>query len=151
MTILRKLNDSPLLTFYTIDDTEPLELPLFDSGVSAGFPSPADDFIEIKLDLNKYLIQHPSATFYGRVNGESMIDDGIHDGDILIIDRAMEPRNGDIVVSVLDGEFTVKRLMIDKESMFLQPANKKYPVVEVSERENFQIWGVVVSIVKKLR
>jgi len=103
--------------------TVSLKLPLFLSSVKAGFPSPADDFVETRLDLNEYLIDHPEATFFVRVSGDSMIRAGIHTGDILIVDRSLEPKNNDIVIAIIDGEFTVKRLKKYGDRVFLVPEN----------------------------
>ena len=107
---LSRIHSGPVLDFYTPDFTTELKLPLAGSPVSAGFPSPAEDYIEMALDLNKELIKHPEATFYARVKGHSMIDAGIADGDLLVIDKALEQKDGDIAVCFIDGEFTLKRL-----------------------------------------
>ncbi|MDD2715521.1 MAG: translesion error-prone DNA polymerase V autoproteolytic subunit [Candidatus Wallbacteria bacterium] len=117
--------------------------PLFAAGVAAGFPSPADDYIERKLDLNEHLIRHPEATFFVRVEGDSMINAGIHSGDILIVDRAIEAADGKIVVALLDGEFTVKRLRCAEGKHYLLPENPKYAPIPVKPDSNCEIWGVV--------
>ena len=125
-------------------------LPLFLSPVQAGFPSPADDYIEESLDLNKYLISHPSATFFVRVQGNSMIDAGIHNQDILIVDRALNPTNGKIAIAVINGEFTVKRIRIKKnKKIFLEPQNPSYSLIEISPDDDFQIWGIVTYVIHK--
>ncbi|MFP4089365.1 MAG: LexA family protein [Cyclobacteriaceae bacterium] len=149
MTRLRRLRQTYLLEFYAVDYSHSLALPLFGSSIAAGFPSPADDYMDIKLDLNEYLIKHPSATFFARVKGNSMQDAGIHEGDMLIVDRALDPQEDDVVVCVLDGEFTVKRIHIKNNKLFLQPANKDYPPIPVSEENSFQIWGVVAYVIHK--
>ncbi|MDD5089368.1 MAG: translesion error-prone DNA polymerase V autoproteolytic subunit [Candidatus Wallbacteria bacterium] len=124
-----------------------LKLPLFSDGIAAGFPSPADDYIERKLDLNEYLIRHPAATFFVRVEGESMINAGIHPGDILIVDRALEPGDNKIVVALLEGEFTVKRLRKTCSGLFLLAENPAYAPIEIQQGANFEIWGVVAFVI----
>jgi DNA polymerase V len=126
-------------------------LPIFSSTISAGFPSPADDYIDQKLDLNKLLIKHPSATFYVRVRGNSMVKAGIHDDDILIVDRALDPIQNSIVICIIDGEFTVKRIRKEKNKLFLIPENDEMNAVEVSTDSDFQVWGVVTNVIHKLR
>jgi len=121
------------------------------SGIHAGFPSPATDYMTQAIDLNKELVKHPAATFYGRVVGDSMINDGVEEGDILVIDRALEPKDGDMAVCFVDGEFTLKRLRFTGNSLRLVPANPKYPVIEVTEGMDFRMWGVVTYIIKKTR
>ncbi len=137
------------LEIYTIEDSHNVTPPLFFPGVSAGFPSPADDYTELKLDMNKYLVKHSSATFYIKVKGDSMKDAGISDGDILVVDRAVEPKNNDIAVCVIDGEFTVKKLKKSKDTLFLLPENPDYKPINVTEYNNFQVWGMVTFIVHK--
>ena len=122
--------------------------PLFLSRIHAGFPSPADDFIESSIDLNEQLIQHPEATFFLRVSGDSMIGAGIHDGDLLIVDRALEAKSGRIVIAALNGEMTVKRLQIlDDRKINLLPENNKYQPIAVLDGADFQIWGVVTQVI----
>jgi len=118
--------------------------------VTAGFPSPAEDYIEGKLDLNKHLIKHPSATFFVRVTGDSMIDAGIHPGDILIVDRAIEPDDKKVVVAVIDGDLTLKRIRMIKGKVFLMPENENYDPLEIKEEMNFEIWGVVTNVIHPL-
>jgi DNA polymerase V len=118
--------------------------------VSAGFPSPAEDYIEGKLDLNKHLIKHPAATFFVRVTGDSMIDAGIHPGDILIVDRAIEAVNKKVVVAVIDGELTVKRIRHTKSGLILSPENENYSPIAIDKDAAFEIWGVVTSVIHKL-
>ena len=121
------------------------------SEIHAGFPSPATDYMTQAIDLNKELVKHPAATFYGRVVGDSMIDDGVEEGDILVIDKALEARDGDMAVCFVDGEFTLKRLKFNDDGLSLVPANPKYPVIEVTEGVDFMMWGVVTYIIKKIR
>lgn len=127
-----------------------MALPLANQGISAGFPSPADDFLDLSIDLNKELIKHPYATFYGRVSGDSMTGAGLDDGDLLIIDKSLEPQDGKIAVCFIDGEFTVKRIKIEKDSLWLMPENKKYKPIKVTEDNEFIIWGVVTSVIKNM-
>ncbi len=124
--------------------------PLFLASVSAGFPSPAEDYIEGRLDLNRYLIKHPAATFFVRVAGDSMIDAGIHPGDILVVDRALEPQDSNVVIAVIDGELTVKRISQRHGKLFLVPDNKAYEPLEILEEMEFEIWGVVTSVIHNL-
>jgi len=131
------------LTNFNSENLKGLELPLFCSPVKAGFPSDAEDYIEQKLDLNQFLIKHPAATFFVRVDGDSMKGAGINDHDLLIVDRALSPKSGQIVVAVLNGEFTVKRVKIEGEKLLLIPENPHFPLMEITEETDFQIWGVV--------
>lgn len=117
------------------------------SSVKAGFPSPADDYLEQQLDLNEHLIQHPAATFFVRVDGESMKGAGIHRGDILIVDRSLETTSGRIVIAVINGEFTVKRLRIENGSIQLEADNPHYPPIRIQNDWDFQVWGVVTYII----
>lgn len=128
-------------------ETKGFQLPLYDSKVPAGLPSPADDSIEKQLDLNEYLIKHPSTTFLVRVSGNSMIDAGIHDNDILIVDRSITPVTGKIVVAALDGQLTVKRLHKTNEKLCLMPENKEFDPIEVREGSEIYIWGVVTNVI----
>lgn len=123
---------------------ELLELPISQSYVAAGFPSPAEDYLEDKINLQKVLIRNPTATYLVRVRGESMRDARLHDGDILVVDRSLKPRDGHIIIGVVDGEFTVKRFLKRGEQVFLYPANEAYPPLEIKEGMDFQPWGVVV-------
>lgn len=140
---LYRINNTSTLDFYSSATTTDIKVPLYASAVSAGFPSPADDYLELSLDLNKYLIKHPAATFYVKVKGDSMINAGIHDGDLLIVDKSVEPENDDVVVCVINGEFTVKRLKKVNGEIYLIPENSHYQAVKISENMDFQVWGVV--------
>ena len=144
-----KLHSSPTLEIYSANTTSEMELPLLPFGISAGFPSPALDFVDVSIDLNKHLIEKPSATYFGRVQGESMKEAGINDGDLLVIDKSIEPADGKIAVCYLDGEFTLKRIKIDKEGLWLMPENEKYSPIKVEEHNNLSIWGVVTYVIKK--
>lgn len=123
---------------------------LYRSTISAGFPSPADDFIDRRLDLNGYLIKHPSATFFVRVNGNSMIGCGISSGDLLIVDRSLEPKDNSVIVAFLNGEFTVKRIRMKGKKISLVPENTQYKPIQISEDMDFQVWGIVICVIKKL-
>ena len=120
-------------------------------GIHAGFPSPATDYMTQAIDLNKELVRHPAATFYGRVVGDSMIDAGVDEGDILVIDKSLEARDGDMAVCFVDGEFTLKYIYIREDGIVLKPANPKYPEIEITEGVDFKMWGVVTYIIKKTR
>jgi DNA polymerase V len=122
-------------------------MPLFNARIQAGFPSPTDDWLEEALDLNEHLIEHPSATFFARVQGESMIDAGIHKNDLLVIDRALSAKSYDLVVCVLDGDFTLKRIVFEGGSVALVPANKDFPVMHVQPHQDFEVWGVVKHVI----
>lgn len=124
-----------------------VSLPLFSSKVAAGFPVPAEDDVETYLDLNTHLISKPSATFLVKVSGDSMILAGINDGDILVVDRSIEPKNGSIVIAVLNSELTVKRLHLEKGRCYLKPENDAYQPIEVESEMTFSIWGVVTSVI----
>ncbi len=144
----KKIHKSELIDFFSVSTETSLELPVVGEAVRAGFPSPADDFLDVSIDLNKELIKHPAATFFGRVNGDSMKDIGIDDGDLLIIDKSLEPADGKIAVCFIDGEFTLKRIKIDKDVLWLMPANEKYKPIKVTENSDFAIWGIVVHVIK---
>ena len=125
-------------------------LQFFEGRVQAGFPSPAQGEYADTIDLNRALITNPSATFCARVIGNSMVDAGINEGDLLIIDRSLTPHNGSIAVCFIDGDFTVKRLSVREEGVFLTPANADFPEMAVPEDSNFQVWGVVSHIIKRV-
>ena len=124
-------------------------LPYFSSLVTAGFPSPADDYINEKLDLNEYLIQNPASTFLVKVEGDSMTGAGIFPGDMLVIDRAETVKDGSVVLAVIDNEFTVKRYKKKGSKMFLVPENPNYEVIEIVGDMYFEVWGVVTSVIHK--
>ncbi|MCF8358792.1 MAG: translesion error-prone DNA polymerase V autoproteolytic subunit [Prolixibacteraceae bacterium] len=146
---VRKLYKSKELEIFEPDVSSRVELPLYQTGISAGFPSPAEDYIEGRIDLNTELIKNPSSTFFGRVNGDSMIDAGIGNGDLIVIDKSVEPRNNSIVVCVIDGEFTIKRFSKTSEGFFLLPENKRYKPIKVTAESDFRIWGTVTYSIKK--
>jgi len=139
-----------LASVYIPDTSTAYERPLFMVPVAAGFPSPAEDYIEGTLDLNKHLIRHPAATFFVRVTGDSMINAGIHPGDILIVDRALEPADRKVVIAVIDGELTVKRIRNTGGRIFLMPENDRYRPIRISDDMDFQVWGVVTNVIHPL-
>lgn len=124
--------------------------PLFEAKVPAGFPSPAADYEEDKLDLNRHLIKNPAATFFVRVSGDSMEGAGIHHSDLLVVDRSIEPRDKSIVIAVINGELTVKIIKIKGKKITLEPGNKNYPVQEIAEDTEFEVWGVVTNVIHQL-
>jgi len=128
-----------------------LSLPVFTARIHAGFPSPAEDYIEKSLDLNEYLVQHPAATFFVRVTGDSMTGAGINSGDILIVDRALTAVNGSVIVAVLNGEFTVKRLVTSGGRVRLCAENPAYEPISVTAGADFEVWGVVVHVIHTVR
>ena len=143
------MNDS---IFFTADTSTCLPLQYADGGIRAGFPSPAQDYITESIDLNSTLISHPASTFYAKVVGDSMSEEGITEGDILIIDRSVEAGDGDLAVCCLDGEFTLKRLRLDKGNrIYLIPSNRKYRPIEVTPDSDFSVWGVVMYTIKSNR
>lgn len=140
MNLLHREKDFEL---YSSDVQTKLSVPYFENGISAGFPSPANDFIDGKLDLNEYLINNPSATYYVRVLGDSMADAGITSGSLLIVDKSIEVSNGKIVVAFLDKEFTVKRIKKIQDRVYLKAENTNYNDIEITSEMNFEIFGVV--------
>lgn len=134
---------------FSFSDECQLACPMVSSLVHAGFPSSADDYVETSLDLNSHLIQHPAATFFVKVEGDSMVDGNIHPGDILVVDRALSPSNGKVVIAVVDGEFTVKRLCYKSRSTWLVADNPSYPPISVEKHQDCQIWGVVTYVIHK--
>lgn len=141
--------DSAFTWNLPVDEAEMVELPLYAHKVVAGFPSPADDYIEARLDLNEKLIRNKEATFLLTVQGDSMKDVGILDGDILVVDRSIQPQDGKIVIAALDGELTVKRLSIKSTGTWLVPENDNYPPILVRESSDILIWGVVTATISQ--
>lgn len=125
-------------------------VPLYSSHVSAGLPSPAESDVETRLDLNEHLVEDPGSTFFVRVVGDSMIDVGIHPGDLLIVDRELRPQNGKVVIAVINGDLTVKRLFKENDRLFLMPENPNYPALEITSEMDFMIWGVVTNVIHPL-
>lgn len=139
------------LTIYKVDVETFMPLPYADEGIRAGFPSPAQDYLSQAIDLNHELIKHPASTFYGRVTGDSMKEEGIEEGDILVIDKSLEFQNDDLAVCYIDGEFTIKRVRIESDMAWLVPSNPDYPTIKVTADNNFIIWGIVTYTIKKNR
>lgn len=141
------------LHLYNADTTTTEEISYVESGIKAGFPSPAQDYLSESIDLNKELIQHKETTFLARVSGNSLIEAGICDNDIVVIDKSLDAKNGDFVVAFIDGEFTLKEFQLDKASQcaWLIPHNNSYKPIRVTEDNEFLIWGVVTYTIKKIR
>jgi DNA polymerase V len=142
--------DKVSLKIYKADDSSCMPLPYADEGVHAGFPSPAQDYMSKVIDLNKELIKSPEATFYARVVGDSMRDEDIEDGDVLVIDKSIVPADGELCVCFLDGDFTLKRLKVEGDHGELVPANPNYKPIPVTAENNFMVWGVVTYVIKKV-
>ena len=147
---LKSLYSTPTLEFYTPDYSTSAELPFIDGGLRAGFPSPADDFLEVRIDFNEEYIKNKDATFYAKVKGSSMKNAGIFDGDLLVIDRSLEPLNNKIAVCVIDGEFTVKRIKKEKNTVWLIPENEEFQPIKVTEDNEFIVWGIAIASIKRL-
>ena len=141
---------SVTLTFFSPKSTDSEGAIFFDTGISPGLPSPADDFKESRISLDEELIRNKEATFFARVSGQSMIGAGLDDNDLLVIDRSIPPTNNKIAVCFLDGEFTVKRLRVDGNEVWLQPENPNYPIIKITEENNFVIWGIVTNVIKRV-
>jgi DNA polymerase V len=144
------INKNPKFTFFLPDYESELKIPFMKEGVSAGFPSPAADFMETNIDLNKELSENPLATFYIKAKGNSMIDAGINDKDVLVVDRSLEPQNNKIAICFIDGEFTVKRILVEKECLYLMTENASYSPIKITEENQLIIWGIVTYVIKKL-
>ena len=125
--------------------------PLVAWHISCGFPSPADDYRESELDINELVIAHPDATFYVRVSGDSMEGAGIFEGDVLVVDRALDARNNTIIVALVNGEFTVKRLTMSGDTIFLMPENPHYEPLPITEEMEFRVWGIATYVIHRLR
>ena len=138
------------LSFFKPNPATRKMLHLVQEGISAGFPSPADDFKEIRISIDQEVVKNEEATFYARVSGQSMQGAGLDDGDLLVIDRSQEPENNAIAVCFIDGEFTVKRLKVEKDCIYLMPENPRYQPIKVTEENQLQIWGVVTYVIKKV-
>ena len=142
-------NNKPLELFRTEEQSK-LYITISDSPVHAGFPSPAEDHLENKLDLNKALVKNPATTFFARVKGESMNGEGVEDGDMLIIDKSLDPYENCLAVCFLEGEFTLKRVKLDGDNILLIPSNPKFKTIRVSRDNDFYIWGIVKYLIKKM-
>ena len=124
---------------------------LAEEGISAGFPSPADDFKEVRISLDKELVKNKEATFYARVSGDSMVGAGLDDGDLLVIDRSLSPENGKIAICFIDGDFTVKRIKKERDKLYLIPENKNYKKIRIKKEDTLLIWGIVTYVIKKIK
>ena len=124
---------------------------LIEQGISAGFPSPADDFKEIRISLDKELVKNPEGTFYARVSGDSMKNAGLSDGDLIVIDRSLSPENNKIAVCFIDGDFTIKRIIKREEELYLKPENKNYKEIKIEKEDTLIIWGLVTYVIKKIK
>ena len=144
------MKEKKILTFFTPKKENGIGQWLAEEGISAGFPSPADDFKETRISLDRELVKNKEATFYARVSGDSMIGAGLDDGDLLVIDRSLNPENGKIAICLLDGDFTVKRIKKEKNKFYLIAENKKYKPIELKEENELIIWGVVEYVIKKV-
>ncbi|MDA3837597.1 MAG: translesion error-prone DNA polymerase V autoproteolytic subunit [Candidatus Delongbacteria bacterium] len=145
-----KKNVSNILKIFKPETNSEVILPLYTEKLSAGFPSPANDYIDRGLDLNELLIKNPSATFYVEIEGESMINAGINSGDLLVVDRSLEAKHGTIVVAILDGEFTVKRLYWKGKTVKLLAENPNYKPIVITDEIDFEIWGVATTVIHRL-
>lgn len=143
-------SDTTIKEVFGFKKTKSLERPLLGSNVPAGFPSPAQDYVEGFIDLNEYLIQHPNSTFFVRVEGYSMVEAGILPNDLLVVDRSMEASNNKIIIAIVDGELTVKKLNIIDDMYWLVPANSSFEPIRIDESVDFMIWGVVTYVIHKL-
>tara|TARA_B100001287_G_scaffold238833_1_gene212463 strand:+ start:951 stop:1385 length:435 start_codon:yes stop_codon:yes gene_type:complete len=139
------------LTFLKPKKGDSLGQWLVEQGISAGFPSPADDFKEIRISLDKELVKNKESTFYARVSGNSMENAGISDGDLLVIDRSLNPENNKVAVCYLDGDFTVKRIIKKEGQLYLKPENKNYKKIKIKEDDQLMIWGIVTYVIKKIK
>ena len=144
------MKEKKILNFFIPEKENGIGQWLAEEGVSAGFPSPADDFKETRISLDKELVKNKEATFYARVDGDSMIGAGLEDGDLLIIDRSLNPENKKIAICLIDGEFTVKRIKKEKGKLYLMPENIKYKPIELKEENELIIWGIVEYVIKKV-
>jgi len=148
---MKKVTKKQTYTFFNpAEDAPPLPIPFIDEGIKAGFPSPAQDYVETAIDLNKVLIKHPSSTFFARVAGDSMEQSFIMNGDIAIIDKSLEVREGCKVVAYIDGEYVMKTIRIGKNEIYLIPENPEYQTITVTADQQFVIWGVVTYVIHKL-
>lgn len=138
------------LKIFGADTLSAMGLPFADDGVRAGFPSPAQDYMENSIDLNHDLVRHPESTFYARVEGDSMNGAGVFEGDLLVVDKAVQPATGDMAVCVLNGEFTVKFVDVGPAGVRLRPANDAYEPIRVEEGDSFEVWGVVTYVIHKV-
>jgi DNA polymerase V len=143
-----KMTDN--LAFYTLGTDKLDNISLFEESVPAGFPSPADDAMDLDLNLHDYLVRNPAQTFCVKAIGESMKDAGIQSGDVMLVDRAIEPENRSIVLAVIDSEFTVKRVNVSDKKLYLMPENENFTPIEITQEMDFEVWGVVTYVIHKV-
>ncbi len=146
---LKHIKHTDVLDFFSLEESILSGVPIFINSVQAGFPSPAEDYMDLDLNLQDHLIQNPSATFCVRAVGESMKDAGIQSGDIMLVDKSLTPKNRSIVLAVIDGEFTVKRVNVSEKELYLMPENENFPPIKITQEMDFQVWGVVTYIIHK--
>ncbi|CAI8309112.1 MAG: LexA repressor [Cryomorphaceae bacterium] len=146
---LKHLKHTDVLDIYVLEESILADIPIFTNSVQAGFPSPAEDYMDLDLNLQDHLIQNPSATFCVRAVGESMRDAGIKSGDIMLVDKSLTPKNRSIVLAVIDGEFTIKRVNVSEKELYLIPENENFPPIKITKEMDFQVWGVVTYIIHK--
>ena len=146
---LTHIKNSDKLDFYSVDETAFEKIPFFEGSVQAGTPTSTDNQLDIDLDLHDHLVKNPSTTFCVKAIGESMKDAGIQSGDVMIVDKSLEPQNRSIVIAVIDGEFTVKRVNVNERELYLMPENSNFSPIKITQDMNFQIWGVVTFIIHK--
>jgi len=146
---LKHLKHTDVLDIYALEESILADIPIFTNSVQAGFPSPAEDYMDLDLNLQDHLIQNPSATFCVRAVGESMKDAGIKSGDIMLVDKSLTPKNRSIVLAVIDGEFTIKRVNVSEKELYLIPENENFPPIKITKEMDFQVWGVVTYIIHK--
>jgi DNA polymerase V len=146
---LKHIKHNDVLDTFSIEKNVFTDIPIFIDSVQAGFPSPAEDYMDLDLDLQDHLIQNPSSTFCVRAVGESMKDAGIQGGDIMLVDKSLNPKNRSIVLAVIDGEFTIKRVNVIDKELYLMPENENFPPIKITQEIDFQVWGVITYIIHK--
>jgi len=147
---LKPIKTTDNLAFYTLGTDKLDDISLFEGSVPAGFPSPADDAMDLDLNLHDYLVRNPAQTFCVKAIGESMKDAGIQSGDVMLVDRAIEPENRSIVLAVIDSEFTVKRVNVSEKKLYLMPENENFTPIEITKEMDFKVWGVVTYVIHKV-
>ena len=143
------INSNNKLAFYTLDNSKLDDIPMFRDAVPAGPSSPIQDYLDIDLNLHDFLVQNPADTFCVRAIGDSMIDANIQSGDVMVVDKAIEPKNNDIVLAVLDGEFTIKHIRKSEGELYLMPANTNYQPLKITSEVDFKVYGVVTFVIQK--
>lgn len=146
---LKLLNTNKQLSFYVMKNAKLSSVPVLADAVPAGFPSPAEDYLDIDLNLHDYLVRNPASTFCVRISGDSMASDNIKNGDVMVVDRALDPTNNSIVLAILNGEFTIKRIKKRADELYLIPDNEQYQPMKITKDVDFQVWGVVTFIIHK--